>query len=115
MKKKLQSVMALFLLAGTVLTASAVKRPTEIHFRHLNGKDAFPNKIGSVFCHYDSVGHLDQLRYVCVFVMAGNAAQGELPKGDFDRIRPKKADLIQFSSRLFSDGYLITPIGPISH
>ena len=42
MKKKLQSVMALFLLAGTVLTASAVKRPTEIHFRHLNGKDAFP-------------------------------------------------------------------------
>ncbi len=87
MKKKLQSVMALLLLVGAVLTASAVKRPTEIHFRHLNGEDAFPNHIGSVFCHYDSVGHLDQLRFVCVSVMAGSAAQGELPKGDFDPIR----------------------------
>lgn len=112
MKKKLQSVMALLLLAGAVLTASAVKRPTEIHFRHLYGENINPNNICSVFCNYDSVGHLVQVRFVCIEIACGTSAQGKMPKGDFD---PTRYDTITTNLAWHNNMVTVTGKTPFEH
>lgn len=75
--KQLRLLIAILCLAASVVSASAIKRPTEITFLNLE-KDGrtFPNEgLYGILCHYDTLGRLNSVQFVCHMILSGSPQQ----------------------------------------
>lgn len=112
--KQLKLIIAVLFLMGSVVSATAEKRPAEITFWQLEKSGyTLPNEgLYKIQCHYDTIGRLDSVRFICLCILSGSPEHSNSQHKNFS---PNKYDTIPAILTWHENSVTVNGVTPFRH